>query len=121
LGDSVDIERVVIGGPVIVVEVDEKKLGKCKNNIGFRVGGVWVVAGVERTLERKVFLVEVENRNAEKIKTNFENSYCSRIYNPYRLLGCIFSACNELSFKNKTFNHSESFVNPNDCTHTNTF
>jgi transposase-like protein len=52
-----------IGGPGIVVEIDESKFGKRKHNRGHRVEGVWVVGGVERTDKRKVFLITVERRN----------------------------------------------------------
>src|SRR5437762_526572 len=35
---------------------------------GHRVEDVWVVGGVERTAERRVFLVAVENRGAETMR-----------------------------------------------------
>jgi hypothetical protein len=66
VSESLDIESVtVIGGEGIEVEIDESKLGKRKHNRGHRVE--WVIGGVERTPERKVFLVQVENRTAETI------------------------------------------------------
>lgn len=46
----------MIGGPGVIVEVDESKFGKRKYNKGHKVPGVWVFGGVERTLERKCFL-----------------------------------------------------------------
>ncbi|KAG1032703.1 hypothetical protein G6F43_013714 [Rhizopus delemar] len=39
-----------------------------KYNKGKRVDGVWVVGGVERTPERKVFLLTVPNRNQNTLK-----------------------------------------------------
>ena len=58
----------VIGGQDIVVDVDETKLGRRKFNMGHHVEGVWVVVGVERTPQRRVFAVAVENRSAETLQ-----------------------------------------------------
>ncbi|KAG1606733.1 hypothetical protein G6F45_013916 [Rhizopus arrhizus] len=55
-------------GQPIVVEIDESKFGKRKYNKGKRVDGVWVVGGVERTPERKMFLLTVPNRNQNTLK-----------------------------------------------------
>ena len=52
-----------IGGPGIYVEIDESKFGKRKYHRGHRVEGSWVFGGVERTPERRVFLVQVEKRD----------------------------------------------------------
>jgi hypothetical protein len=38
-----------IGGPGVIVEIDEAKFGKRKYNRGHRVEGAWVFGGVERT------------------------------------------------------------------------
>ncbi|KII66561.1 hypothetical protein RF11_16023 [Thelohanellus kitauei] len=64
LVDSVDFDDTMIGGKDIVVEIDETKLGKRKYHRGHRVDGVWVVAGIERTPEKRCFAVEVDNRDA---------------------------------------------------------
>ena len=55
-------------GQPIIVEIDESKFGKRKYNKGKRIDGVWVVGGVERTPERKVFLLTVPNRNQNTLK-----------------------------------------------------
>jgi transposase-like protein len=65
---SLDDEDYQIGGEGVIVEIDETKLGKRKYNRDHRVEGVWVVGGVERTPERRVFLVAVKNRNAETMR-----------------------------------------------------
>ena len=57
-----------IGGPNIIVEIDESKLGKRKYNRGHRIEGIWVAGGVERSDERCMFAVTVENRKAETLK-----------------------------------------------------
>jgi hypothetical protein len=67
VSDSLDDEDCQIGGEGVVVEIDETKMGKRKYKRGHRVEGVWIVGGVERTPERRVFLVAVENRNAETV------------------------------------------------------
>jgi hypothetical protein len=51
-----------IGGPGVVVEVDESKFGKAKYHKGHRVDGVWVFGLVERAAKRKILLIEVDNR-----------------------------------------------------------
>ena len=53
-------EDMMIGGNGVIIEIDESKLGKRKFNRGHQVEGIWVLGGVERTPERRVFLVQVE-------------------------------------------------------------
>ncbi|KCZ75591.1 hypothetical protein H311_03429, partial [Anncaliia algerae PRA109] len=53
-----------IGGPGIVVEVDESKFGKRKYHRGHRVEGVWVLGMVERSPFRRVIFVPIEKRNS---------------------------------------------------------
>ncbi|KII71684.1 hypothetical protein RF11_11486 [Thelohanellus kitauei] len=65
---NIDFSDAVIWGNVIVVEVDETKLGKRKYYKGHRVEGVWVIAGIERTEEKECFVVEVENRDVKIMK-----------------------------------------------------
>jgi transposase-like protein len=50
------------------VQIDESKFGKRKYNRGHRVEGVWVVGGVEKTRERKVFLATVPKRDADTLE-----------------------------------------------------
>jgi transposase-like protein len=67
VASTLDESDAQIGGLNIEVEVDETKLGKRKYNRGHRVDGVWIVAGVERTEDRKVFMVKVQDRTAETL------------------------------------------------------
>ena len=46
------------------MEVDEAKFGKRKYHRGHRVEGAWVIGGIERTPQKKVFLARVEDRSA---------------------------------------------------------
>ena len=48
------LDNEQIGGPGIVVEVDESKFGKRKYNRGRKVDGCWVFGGIER-VGKKVF------------------------------------------------------------------
>lgn len=75
LGSNVEEIEMQIGGPGIIVEIDETKLGKRKYNKGHRVEGVWVVVGIERTKEKKMFAVEVENRNKKLLKIFLKNMF----------------------------------------------
>ncbi|KAI3656005.1 hypothetical protein MP638_002018, partial [Amoeboaphelidium occidentale] len=58
---------VPIGGPGKIVEIDESKFGKRKFHRGRRVDGQWVLAGVERGDNTKIFFETVEARNAETL------------------------------------------------------
>ena len=60
---TLDAKDTQIGGPGIVVEIDETKFGKRKYNKGHRVEGFWVFGGVERTAERKFFVVREPDRS----------------------------------------------------------
>ncbi|WUR04895.1 ISXO2-like domain-containing protein [Vairimorpha necatrix] len=52
--NSVYVETGIIGGPGIVVEIDEK--------------GVWIFGMVERTPQRKIVFVPVDNRRATTLE-----------------------------------------------------
>ena len=68
VADSLDEIHCKIGGPGIIVEIDESKFGKRKYNRGHAVEGVWVVGGVERTAEKKAFACKVLRRDAETLR-----------------------------------------------------
>lgn len=44
----------MIGGPNIIVEIDESKFGRHQYTRGHHVEGVWLLGLVERTPERRV-------------------------------------------------------------------
>jgi transposase-like protein len=122
VSESLGIESVtVIGGEGIEVEIDESKLGKQKYNRGHRVEGVWVIGGVERTPERKVFLAQVENRTAETI-----GDIISKHVKPGSIIltdlwkgySCILTDFDD--YAHYTVNHKKRFKNPETGTHTNT-
>lgn len=67
VSSTLEYEDEKIGGDGVIVEIDETKLGKRKYNKGHHVEGVWVLVGVERSVERKVFMCELENRKKETL------------------------------------------------------
>ncbi|CAO3657227.1 unnamed protein product [Mucor hiemalis] len=104
-------EDVTIGGDGIIVEIDESKFGKRKYHRGDRVEGVWVVGGVERTEERKVFLTTVTNRNSNTMEDiirkfvapgSIIHTDCWAAYNMIERM--------EEGYTHYTVNHSEGFV-----------
>lgn len=118
--DCVEFNDVVIGGPGIIVEIDETKLGKRKYHRGHRVDGVWVVAGVERTSNKRVFLIEVEDRSTETITAILKTHVLrgSIIYTdgwaPYK------QACERAGLEHHVVNHRKHFKDPITGIHTNT-
>ncbi|KAG1225706.1 hypothetical protein G6F67_009231 [Rhizopus microsporus] len=108
-----------VDGNPIVVEIDESKFGKRKYHRGHRVEGVWVVGGVEKTPERKCFLVVVNNRNTETMDTIIQNyvadgsivhTDCWRAYESMVNLG--------MNLIHRTVSHSVTFRDGD--VHTNT-
>jgi transposase-like protein len=53
-----------IGGPELIVEIDETKLGRRKYNRGHRVDGIWILVGIERRENGKIFLIPLPDRSA---------------------------------------------------------
>jgi transposase-like protein len=110
-----------IGGEGIIVEIDESKFGKRKFNQGHRVEGVWVVGGVERTAEKKMFAVSVANRSAETLRAIIEDHV-----HPGSI---IYTDCwaayrdddlQAMGMGHDTVNHTTHFVDPNTGVHINT-
>ncbi|KII61214.1 hypothetical protein RF11_11299 [Thelohanellus kitauei] len=66
---SLDFVDMQIGGPGIEVEIDECKLGKNTHHKGHTLSGAWVLGGVERTRQRRLFLVEVPDRTANTLSS----------------------------------------------------
>lgn len=61
---QVEQSEIKIGGPNVIVQLDESKFGKRKYHRGHRVEGVWVFGGVEISEERKMFAVVVDKRDS---------------------------------------------------------
>jgi len=100
-----------VGGPGIIVQIDESKFGKRKYNRGHKVQGVWVVGGVELTEQRKLFAVSTDNRTAAQLLEIIEQHVhpgshiftdCWAGYNTEQL--------EALGMEHATVNHTEGFV-----------
>jgi transposase-like protein len=119
LANDLEEEFCIIGGENIIVELDETKLSKRKYNRGHRVEGIWVIGGVERTTERKMFVVPVENRNSNTISDIIE-----RYVKPGSI---IHTDCwrgysylsHSTEYSHRTVNHSIQFSIPGTNIHTN--
>lgn len=114
----------IIGGPGIVVEIDGTKLGKRKYHCGHWVEGAWILVGVERTEERKVFLVHVAQRNAITLQRIIqqhvrEGSIVCMYIQTYGEAGYNGLEDN-LGLEHHTVNHSLWFRDPITGIHTNT-
>lgn len=110
---------VKIGGPGIVVEIDESKFGKVKYHRGHRVEGVWVFGMVEKTPERRLVLVKIENRTRETLEALLvkyvhpESIIHSDCWRAYSHLSSLFT-------DHQSVNHSQNFSDPATGTNTNT-
>ena len=119
VASSIDEDDTLIGGPNVVVEVDESKMGKRKYHRGHPVEGVWIVGGVERTSERKIFAESVQNRNQETLL-----EIISRHVAPGSIIHTDlwrgYTGLERLGFVHRTVNHSQFFIDPDSGVHTNT-
>ena len=119
VADSLDVNELEVGGPGVIVEIDESKFGKRKYHRGHRVDGVWVLGGVERTSLRRVFLAPVPDRSA---KTLLE------VISKHVLPGSIIFSdmwkgyngiSEQLGLEHFVVNHSVEFVDRANNVHTN--
>ena len=119
VAEFVEEEHTIIGGPGIEVEVDESKFGRVKYHRGHAVDGVWVLGGVERTEQRRVFLAFVPNRAAstlvEVLRQHVKpgSTVYTDLWKGYNNIE------DELSVHHLTVNHSKAFKDPNTGAHTN--
>lgn len=120
LENSIPESACVIGGEDIIVEIDECKIAKRKFNRGHFVEGAWVVGGVERTEERKMFMVEVENRSAETL-ADVILTYVApgSIIHTDCWKGYTFLSAFD-GVQHRTVNHSLFFRDPDTGIHSNT-
>lgn len=119
VGNAINEEKCKIGGPGVVVEIDECKMGKRKYHRGHAVEGVWIFGGVERENTEKVFFIKVADRSKETLQKliieNIEKGsiVCSDMWRAYIGL-------DDLGYEHNVVNHSQNFKDPTTGTHTNT-
>ena len=119
VAETLDDEDMTIGGEGIVVQIDETKLGKRKYHRGHRVDGVWVLVGVEKTEQRRVFVESVQSRDAETLR-----EVISRHVAPGSIIHTDmwrgYLGLESLGYEHQTVNHSENFRDPETGVNTNT-
>lgn len=118
--DNLNFEDTMIGGENIIVEIDESKFGRRKYHRGHRVEGVWVLGGIERTEERKLFLIPVPNRNEETLLNAISTHVRPGSIIHTDLWRGYHNIENRLGMQHNTVNHSLEFVDNTTGTHTNT-
>jgi ISXO2-like transposase domain len=120
VADSLDDVDMIIGGSEIEVQIDETKMGKRKYHRGHSVDGVWVLGGVERTPERKIFAVAVPDRSAETLVAVI-NRYVAEGSTIVTDLWKGYSNISQLNnYHHMTVNHSLTFKDPVTGANTNT-
>ena len=119
IAEHLEDDDTLIGGPGIIVEIDESKFGKRKNHRGHQVDGSWVLGGVERTDERKVFLQRVDKRDRRTLMEVIQKHVRSGsiVYTDcWKAYNCLTP---RLGLEHKTVNHSLHFKDPKTGVHTN--
>jgi transposase-like protein len=119
VADSLDFVDMQIGGEDVIVELDESKFGKRKYHRGHRVEGVWVLGGVERTTERKIFLVQVPDRSAATLLPIIARHVLPGSIVHTDLWRSYFGVADLIGVSHLTVNHSQTFVDEDTGVHTN--
>ena len=114
-------DGVQVGGPGVVVEIDESKFGKRKHHRGHSVEGVWVFGGVELTPERRFFALVVEKRDATTLLPLIRQFIA-----PGSIIRSdCWGACNDIDIQegyeciHESVNHHKWFRDPCTGVHTN--
>jgi transposase-like protein len=118
VNDSLDDDDTQVGGDGIIIEIDESKFAKRKYDRGHRVNGCWVLGGVERTEERKLFVLTVNDRPAETLLDAITKHVKSGSI-IYTDLWKGYLQLSALGFAHCTVNHSLYYKDPVTDVHTN--
>ncbi|GFU89687.1 putative transposase-like protein [Trichonephila clavipes] len=110
-------ESSMLGGPDVIVEIDESMFGKRKYNRGKRVKGTWVFGGIERSTNKGFFHV-VQDRSKDtllaSIKSNIKEG-TTIISDCWKSYDCL----EDEGFLHLSVNHKMYFKDPETGTHTN--
>lgn len=114
-------DHEMIGGPGVVVEIDESKFGKRKYNRGHRVEGSWVFGGVELTPDWRFFAVIVPDRKASTLVPIIKAHIApgSIIRSDFWKAYDVLPFQEGYDYVHEKVNHSETYVDPENATHTN--
>lgn len=104
----------------MVATVGESKFGKRKYNRGHCVDGVWILGGVERTAEWRMFGTVVETRDADTLLEVISQHVATGTIVHTDLWRGYSRLADRLDVTHHTVNHSREFVSAVDGTHTNT-
>jgi len=112
-------ENEAIGGPGVIVEIDESLFSKRKYHRGRRLAGesVWVFGGVERG-SRRAFLVPVGSRSRESLLQVIQKWILpgtTVISDCWRAYDCL----SDEGYSHLKVNHSLHFKDPESGAHTN--
>jgi hypothetical protein len=113
-------ESCQIGGEGITVEIDESKISKRKYERGHHVEGAWIVGGVERSPDRKLFVVRVPDRTQAALSTiiaKYVRPGSTILTDGWRSYAYLSQ---EVQYTHMSVNHSLNFKDPSTGTHTNT-
>jgi len=108
-------ECVVLGGPDVVVEIYEAKLGKRKYNRGRWIDGQWFFGGFERG-SRNCFLVPVPSRGSDvllHIIKEWIRPGTTIVSDCWKAYDCLSSE----GFVHESVNHSKNFIGPQSGAH----
>lgn len=119
VSESLELEDDIVGGENIIVEIDECLTSRRKYNRGHAVQSSWVLGGVERTEERRVFMVRVPDRSADTLipilAAHIRPGYI--VYSDmWRAYSCLTE---KTGLRHGTVNHSRNFKDPVTGIHTN--
>ena len=111
-----------IGGPLVVVEVDEVQIRRRKNGVGRLKEEIWVIGGVERPMIQSndrppMFLDILPSRSKESIEaalTKWIKKGTIVITDAY--IG--YADLERLGFVHFDVNHREAFIDPHSGAHT---
>ena len=67
LTNIVETDKIILGGPGVVVEVDEAKFSKNMHHKGRLLKNHWILGGVEREDKSRTFFVPVPDRTKETL------------------------------------------------------
>lgn len=100
-----------IGGPGVIVEIDESLFYKPKNHVGRSLGQGWIFGGVERNNHANAFMVMVPDRTADTLLPIIQQY----VHTGTTIISDCWGAYNnisELGYTHQRVNHSENFVDP---------